>query len=498
MRREPGFVDRLHAHTAKRRLRDGAAELVRRNVDAVVAPDSPGTRRAALSARSAERAARAAEARVQRLSLDAEFRQATEADLAWRMSATERKLAREAAARAREVQEQLLTWLALERAAAGLRRAFLAERERRRRVVRVRAAVRVIMTYYQRYKRQRSSKREAEALMRLAFHLPGMVRRWRSRSTARKAGIIVTYLREMSTFARLQLAVKQFRRRIVKAQRIARAWLDCKHARFEILERQFARADAERNGEHDRRRAALVRRIKEGLDRRLQVKGKAAAAARARVGALEAVGGRQAVDTLKAEVEAARERLCGRFLSPEAQQLPQISPMVRAKMLELYARKMRVRYQRELAAYRMKLAVWTELQASQAEIRAFARHYADSLGSRGEHLRAQIRAVVPDPEPPRRPPRYLVLPQDLMAQVIQKAVEHSMRLAERGGHGAGASGQGRGILKAGGPGMPGVGGRAVDGLGGLNGPRPPLGSAKRGEGESDPASAGGIWMPDFA
>ena len=37
-----------------------------------------------------------------------------------------------------------------------------------------------------------------------------------------------------------------------------------------------------------------------------------------------------------------------------------------------------------------------------------------------------------------------------MAQVIQKAVEHSIRLAERGGGNVGGVSQGRGILKAGG------------------------------------------------
>jgi hypothetical protein len=448
LRREAGFFDRLHAHSAKRQAWDHhvASELVRRNTEAVSAAANPEMRRAALSARSEERDARAAEARVQRLNLDTAFRRAAEADLAWRLSATERKHTREAAARVREMQELLLIWLSMERAAAGMRLAYQGEVEWRRQVVKMRTAARVIMARYKRYKRQRSSRREAEALVQLAFHLPGMIRRWRVRSMGRKAAIIVNYLREMSSFARLQLAVKQFRRRIVRAQRIVRAWLDCKRARSEILERQFDRTDAERNGDHDRRRAAMVRRIKEGLDRQLQVKGKAAAVARARLFALEAVGGRRAVEALRMEVGAARERLCARFMGLDMQHLPQISPLVRAKMLELYARKMRVRYQRELAAYRIKRAVWTELEASQAEIRAFARHYADSLGDRpsAEHLRAQIRAVVPDPEPPRRPPRYLVLPQDLMAQVIQKAVEHSLRLAERCGGGPGLAGGGGG------------------------------------------------------
>ena len=454
LQREPGFVDRIHAHTVKRRLREGAAQLVRRNVDAVAAAGYAELRRAELSARGLRRAARAKEAQTARCELEAEFRRETEVDLAWRMSATSRRLAREAEARVRDTQAHLLTWLALERSAASLRSALVEEIERRRRLVQMRAAVRIITLHYRQYKRRRTSKREADALVRLALHLPRMLRHWRVRFLGRKASIIASYLREMSSFARLQLAVKQFRRRIVKAQRIAREWLSCKRARFEILELQFARADAERNREHEQRRAAQIRRIKDSLDRRLEVKGKAAAAARARAFALEAVGGRKAVDALRSEVEAARARLCSRFLGPDSQQLPQISPMVRGKMLQLYARKMRVRYLREYAAYRMKLAVWSELQASQTEIRAFARHYADSLGNRAsaEHLRAQIRAVVPDPEPPRRPPRYLVLPRDLMAQVIQKAVEHSLRLAERGatvGGPAGGGGvHGRGILKA--------------------------------------------------
>ena len=55
-----------------------------------------------------------------------------------------------------------------------------------------------------------------------------------------------------------------------------------------------------------------MRRIKDGLDARLEAKGRAAATARARAGLLEAAGGRRAVEGLRAEVEAARERLCAR------------------------------------------------------------------------------------------------------------------------------------------------------------------------------------------
>ena len=61
-----------------------------------------------------------------------------------------------------------------------------------------------------------------------------------------------------------------------------------------------------------------------------------------------------------------------------------------------------------------------------------------------------------------------------MAQVIQKAVEHSIRLAERGGGNVGGVSQGRGILKAGG----GV-----------------LGVKLGGHGDVD--TDGGLWMPDF-
>ena len=117
-------------------------------------------------------------------------------------------------------------------------------------MMRKRWAVLVVEKYYSAYKSHEFSKRRAEALFLLACVFSRCIRAWRERHRGKKAAIIVTYLKEVANFAMIQVAVKRFRIKIVRAQQYIRKSIANNHARYELLELQWNRVDGQRRVSH--------------------------------------------------------------------------------------------------------------------------------------------------------------------------------------------------------------------------------------------------------
>jgi hypothetical protein len=106
-------------------------------------------------------------------------------------------------------------------------------------MLRRRWAVLVIEKYYRLHKKHQFSKKRAQALFSLACVFQVAIRRWRARRVKKKADIIIAFIREMRNYGKIQVAVKRFRVKIVRAQNLIRRSIVCNQARYQLLEMQW-------------------------------------------------------------------------------------------------------------------------------------------------------------------------------------------------------------------------------------------------------------------
>ena len=164
-------------------------------------------------------------------------------------------------------------------------------REHKPRMMRQRWAVLVIEKYYIQHTRKQFSKRRVDALLTLGIVLSNCIRRWRVRRKHKKMDMIKLYLKEVGQFAKIQVAVKRFRAKIVRAQKNIRRSLACDHARYEILELQWAKLDNERRIEFEAHREILLTAIMQKVKPRLELHGNAKGALDAKMRLIESYCG---------------------------------------------------------------------------------------------------------------------------------------------------------------------------------------------------------------
>lgn len=164
-------------------------------------------------------------------------------------------------------------------------------REHKPRMMRQRWAVLVIEKYYHQHTRHQFSKRRMDALLRLGRVLSACIRRWRIRQKHKKIDMIKVYLKEVGQFAKIQVAVKRFRAKIVRAQKNIRKSLACDHARYEILELQWVKLDNKRREEFEAHREILLTAIMQKVKPRLELQGGAKAALEAKMRLIESYCG---------------------------------------------------------------------------------------------------------------------------------------------------------------------------------------------------------------
>mmetsp|Transcript_30452 Transcript_30452/g.98139 ORF Transcript_30452/g.98139 Transcript_30452/m.98139 type:complete len:380 (-) Transcript_30452:1064-2203(-) len=291
-------------------------------------------------------------------------------------------------------------------------------------------AVITIEKYYFNYVSRQYRKRKKAALMQLTMILKNCIRRFRHRFRAKKINIILTFLGQVGKFARFQMAVKRFRAKIIKAQGFFRRQIACNIARYEILELQWNKIDDERKQKFLERREAHLSSIKKKVDPGLDLKGKAKGDFDARLKWVEAQAGIKKLRECKAELDSARRSYCEYFLPSDLVRFESISPLVKKRMLELYVKKIRQRYNHEWNEYRKKLSAWIELQKTQESIKSVSRDLVSSLGRSGsQYLTASLESMSSRIVKPMPPTPNIVLPRHLMEQIILKAVEHTRKIA---------------------------------------------------------------------
>ena len=295
---------------------------------------------------------------------------------------------------------------------------------------RQRWAVLVIEKHYQHHRSQQFSKKRSEALFLLAVVFAKAIRNWRERFKHKKAMIIVTYLREVGNFAKIQVAVKRFRSKIVRAQTYVRKSLAANHARYELLEMQWNKVDGERKAQFDQRRDDMLTAIQEKVDPKLKPKGSAQSSMEAKFRLIESYSGLKKLNECKDALAQKRRQYCEYFLPADMQSLQDISVVVKRRMLEMYVKKSRLRYNHEWEEYKDKIEVWKDMLSSQQSIKAGSLDLINSLGGgRGsQYLAKALDKFSLKLEKPKMPPPNLILPPQVMRQMIQKAVDHSHRI----------------------------------------------------------------------
>jgi hypothetical protein len=111
------------------------------------------------------------------------------------------------------------------------------------------------------------------------------------------------------------------------------------------------------------------------------------------------------------------------------QVLNDISDVVKRRMLEMYVKKSRQRYTHQWQEYKKKLKRWEELERSQRAIKEGSLDLIKSFGDRGSKYLAQALdqyALVTDK--PQWPAPNIVLPAQVMQQVLAKALDHTQRI----------------------------------------------------------------------
>eukprot|EP00293_Proteomonas_sulcata_P019593 CAMPEP_0184298166 /NCGR_PEP_ID=MMETSP1049-20130417/9017_1 /TAXON_ID=77928 /ORGANISM="Proteomonas sulcata, Strain CCMP704" /LENGTH=330 /DNA_ID=CAMNT_0026608209 /DNA_START=111 /DNA_END=1103 /DNA_ORIENTATION=+ len=249
--------------------------------------------------------------------------------------------------------------------------------------------------------------------------------------------------------ARFQYSVKRFRHKITVCQRYIRKYLATNHARFEILEKQWSKMDELRIAKFNDKREHMLQNIRARFAVEMELKGGAKAQFEAKLRHIEYYGGLKKLRECRGELDASRRTYCEYFLSPEMQSVPMIAPMVKRKMLETYSKKIRARYNQECHDYVAKTKMWVELQKNQASLREVTTSLVDSVeGEKGSNYLAESFAkmlkIMPQPQPPTT---MIVLPSNVMMDLVQKAVDYTQRISKKMPAAQSGGGGGQGILR---------------------------------------------------
>ena len=111
------------------------------------------------------------------------------------------------------------------------------------------------------------------------------------------------------------------------------------------------------------------------------------------------------------------------------QVLYDISDVVKRRMLEMYVKKSRQRYTHQWQEYKKKLKRWEELERSQRAIKECSLDLVNSFGGRGaQYLANALDQYAIVTNKPQWPAANIVLPEQVMQQVLAKALEHTQRI----------------------------------------------------------------------
>jgi hypothetical protein len=299
-------------------------------------------------------------------------------------------------------------------------------------MIRKRWAVLKIEKFYLRVKSRQFSKRRTQALFTLAIVFSRCIRRWQIRYRGRKAHVIITYLREQRQTAKIQVAVKRFRTKVVVAQNRMRRNQMISNARYQLLEMQWDKIDNERQASFLERRENELSKLLVKVKSTFELRGNARMALNAKMNIIEMYAGIKKRNEAQALLENKRRQYCEYFLPPDLQHLHQVSPIIKRHMLAMYVKKCREKYQHEYELYTTRLRAWQELRENQKVLKDVTHDLVSSLGSAAgsKYLARQLDKLTNKLEEPSRPQLNLVLPRTVMQQIIQKAVEHSMRITK--------------------------------------------------------------------
>lgn len=463
-KRENNLLERVHKIFQDRKQEQKEANqghALRKNVEqSTTHPEEKRSRAAAIAAARAERAE---EVSRRRKEAEEEKREETIRKLEWRELGIKRQ-AEEDLRRANEGHVKMaLVMMTVGRSMAVLSERMQAWLARKPYVKRRRAAAHLISISWKRYLIKKYAKARAEAMMRLAHKLRSFVKRWRIRHLNKKADIIVDFVKQVGQVARFQVAVQQFRKKVAQAQKHVRRHLSISRARFELLELQWNKVDEERIQRFKERREALLHSIKTQMDKSIDLKGTAKTQQLQRMKDIERYGGAKRVRECKMELEESRRHYCEYFLPPEMREVAMISANIKRRMLKHYVKKFRAKYTQDWELYSRQLELWTQLNQTKASLtdgwaadsglrrRASATSSASRAPPHSDAAMlapgniAPLLSVASEPiqmaaagAPPPPPPNALiVLPPQVMGQIVAKAVETTKELSRKVLHGMG-------------------------------------------------------------
>ena len=286
-RRQLGLKGRVIRHTTKPKI-DPHDDVILRNKDHI---ETPASKQEKIHRHAEGIRARQIESAQRRDALEQEFEQLTLEKIHRHSLAMARKKAAEEKLRREDDQRHMLAVMVF---AFKTSRVFYETqrwREHKPLMMRRRWAVLVIEKYYLRHKSNEFSKRRAEALFKLAIVFGRAIRYWRERRKHKKIDMIKLYLKEVGNFAKIQVAVKRFRLKIVRAQNYIRKSLACNHARYELLELQWSKVDSERRKMFEQHRELLLSALMQKVKVRLDLKGNAKGALDAKMRLIESYCG---------------------------------------------------------------------------------------------------------------------------------------------------------------------------------------------------------------
>lgn len=132
------------------------------------------------------------------------------------------------------------------------------------------------------------------------------------------------------------------------------------------------------------------------------------------------------------QLEARRRHYCEYFLPADMQSLQEISHVVKRRMLEMYVKKSRQRYTHQFEDYKKRLKTWEELRKSQESIKDSSLDLIKSLGEGhgSQYLAKALDKYAFKLERPEPPAPSIVLPPDVMRQVLEKALTHTFRITK--------------------------------------------------------------------
>lgn len=355
-----------------------------------------------------------------------EFR---EQALQWKLTYSERL--KEAENRFREEEDQRFLFASVILAARAkvimrnLELHRLAQAERRRKTW----AVACIAKKFRERLLYKHKKRYRQAILALAMHFAAAIQRWRARARHKKAHIIITFLEEVRDSAKLQVALKRYRNKIVRCQKIARQYIQCNRARYLLLELQWDQVDESRIRNFVRNRAEQLHRVKQKLGPSMRLGGSKLEEMNSKMRMIAAIGGPKTLRQCQSDMEQARNKYLELFLSADMRDVPKISPIIKKKMLEMYVKKIRMQYTQEFILYRKRLDNWTAMQQTHHSLSLVASSMIHEVeGTKGEtYLKNRLKEVL-DLDTPRPPTMNMVLKRETMQQIVLKAVEHTRRL----------------------------------------------------------------------